>query len=163
VSLPPAKIGVVEVTPLLRELLVYCASLGKLDVRIPHEARLAGLVLDLLTTSPTMPLSLPMPRDARALRVADSVRADPASAVGTDDLSRSAGASPRTIERLFALETGMTFGRWRQQARLLSALALLAEGAPVTQVALDVGYASPSAFIAMFKSALGTTPSRFFA
>ena len=57
----------------------------------------------------------------------------------------------------------MTFARWKQQSRLLAALRLLAEHKPVTTVAFEVGYESPSAFIAMFKSALGTTPSRFFA
>lgn len=57
----------------------------------------------------------------------------------------------------------MTFGRWRQQLRLLHALRLLAAGRPVTAVALEVGYDSPSAFIAMFRAALGTTPSRYFA
>lgn len=155
-------IHVVEVSPLLRELLVYAAKLGKLDVRIPHQARLAGLVVDLLSTIPTMPLALPVPRDPRALRVAEAVRGDPSESADVTVLARSAGASVRTIERLFVAETGMPFGRWRQQARLLSALTLLAGGASVTRVALDVGYASPSAFIAMFKSALGTTPSRFF-
>jgi AraC-like DNA-binding protein len=63
---------------------------------------------------------------------------------------------------LFVLETGMPFGRWREQARLLAAMTWLADGVPVTRVALDVGYASPSAFIAMFKHTLGKTPSRFF-
>ena len=57
----------------------------------------------------------------------------------------------------------MTFGKWRQQLRLLQAMRLLAAGRPVTAVALDVGYDSPSAFIAMFKRTLGTTPHRYFA
>ena len=72
------------------------------------------------------------------------------------------GVSKRTLERLFRAETGLTFGRWRQQARLLEALRLIAAGRPVTTVTLDVGYESPSAFIAMFKNALGTTPSRYY-
>ncbi len=147
---------VVDVPPLLRELLAYCAMRGKLDRTIPHEARLAGLVDDLLRERAAVPVELPMPRDPRALRVANELRAG-----GTLD-ARRAGASVRTLERLFVAETGMTLGRYRQQACLLQALGRLAEGAKVTEVALDAGYATPSAFIAMFKKVLGTTPSRFF-
>jgi AraC-like DNA-binding protein len=66
------------------------------------------------------------------------------------------------LERLFQAETGMTFGKWRQQLRLLHALRQLAMDRPVTEVALEVGYDSPSAFIAMFRGALGTTPTRYF-
>jgi AraC-like DNA-binding protein len=68
----------------------------------------------------------------------------------------------RTLERLFQTETGMTFGKWRQQLRLLHALRLLAADRAVTAVALEVGYDSPSAFIAAFKSLFGTTPARYF-
>jgi len=79
-----------------------------------------------------------------------------------DALGRAAGASRRTPERLFRTETGMSVGRWRQQARLLHAMRLLARGEPVTSIALEVGYESPSAFIATFKSVLGTTPGSYF-
>jgi AraC-like DNA-binding protein len=145
---------VIEVSPLLHELIIHCSTRGTLDIANAHDARLAGLLMDFLRDVGASPLALPMPRDERALRMARSIRAG--------DASTPKGASVRTIERLFLAETGMTLGRWRQQARLLEALARLAEGASVTEVALDVGYATPSAFITMFKSVLGTTPSRFF-
>ena len=77
-------------------------------------------------------------------------------------MARRVATSARTLERIFQEETGMTFGRWRQQLRLLQAMRLLAAGRPVTAVALEVGYDSPSAFIAMFKRTLGTTPHRYF-
>jgi AraC-like DNA-binding protein len=159
--LPLARPCVVEVAPLLRELLAYCGQLGKLDPAVPHEARLAGLLIDLVSVVEAMPLALPMPRDPRALRLARALREAPADDAMLGRLVRRAGASLRTIERLFAAETGMPFGRWRQQARLLAAMTMLAEGMPVTRVALEVGYASPSAFIAMFRSAIGKTPSQF--
>ncbi|MGH9887478.1 MAG: helix-turn-helix domain-containing protein, partial [bacterium] len=73
------------------------------------------------------------------------------------------GASKRTLERLFRDETGMSFGAWRQQLRLLQALPLLAAGEPVTNVALSVRYESTSAFIARFRRVLGTTPGRYYA
>ncbi len=159
---PLAKTCVVEVKPLLRELLVYCAARGKLDAHVPHEGRLAGLLVDLVAELETVPLALPMPRDGRAVRVARAIKRDPGGDSTPAALARGAGASERTIERLFVHETGMTLGRWRKQARLLHALTLLAERMPVTEVALEVGYASPSAFISMFKDALGRTPSRYF-
>lgn len=78
-------------------------------------------------------------------------------------MARRVATSPRTLERLFQKETGMTFGRWRQQLRLLHALRELVAGKAATAVALEVGYDSPSAFIAMFRRTLGTTPFRYFA
>ena len=122
-------------------------------------ARLPGTRPDVTIFTP---LELPMPREARALRIARRVQDDPAESATLDELARSAGGSRRTLERLFHAETGMSFGRWRQQARLLHAMRLLAGGAPVTTVALDVGYESTSAFIAAFSRALGTTPGRYY-
>jgi AraC-like DNA-binding protein len=75
---------------------------------------------------------------------------------------RGSGASRRTLERLFQRETGISLGRWRQQARLLHAMRRLAHGESVTSIALEVGYESPSAFIATFSNAFGTTPGRFY-
>jgi AraC-like DNA-binding protein len=66
------------------------------------------------------------------------------------------------LERIFQKETGLTFGKWWQQLRLLHALRLLAGGRAVTSVALDVGYDSPSAFIAAFRRYFGATPARYF-
>jgi AraC-like DNA-binding protein len=56
----------------------------------------------------------------------------------------------------------MTFGKWRQQLRLMEAMRHLAEGAKVTHAALESGYGTPSAFISMFRKALGTTPKVYF-
>jgi AraC-like DNA-binding protein len=153
----------VNVAPLLRELILHVIRLGTLDRRVPVQARLLDVLLDQLDALPTIPVQLPMPRDKRAARVADRLRAHPSAPGSLKQLTRIAGASMRTIERLFVTETGLTFGKWRQQLRLLEALRLLAAGRPVTAVALDVGYDSPSAFIAMFRRTLGTTPNRYFA
>jgi AraC-like DNA-binding protein len=154
---------VLEVSPLLRELIIAAALRGKLERDIAHDAHIAALILALLHDVGTAPLELPMPRDARALRVAERIRAHPGIGDKTSSLARAAGASPRTLERLFQSETGLTLGRWRQQARLLEALTRLAAGDPVGAVADHVGYATASAFVAMFRAALGTTPRRYFA
>jgi AraC-like DNA-binding protein len=73
-----------------------------------------------------------------------------------------AGASKRTIERIFKDDLGMTFAQWRQQLRLMRAMVLLAEGTKVTHAALESGYSTPSAFISMFRRSMGTTPTMYF-
>ena len=119
-------------------------------------------VLDELRTLPSAPLHLPQPRDPRLRRVTEALRAEPADPRPLPAWARRAGASPRTLARLFLAETGLGFRAWRQRARLLRALVALADNTPVTTVAFDAGYDSPSAFIAAFKRAFGTTPGRYF-
>jgi AraC-like DNA-binding protein len=162
-ALPLEETTVIEVSPLLRELLVHCAMLGRLDERVGFERRLAGLLVDLVAAAPRSLFRLPMPTDPRAVRVAQAIRQDPGGRETTAMLAKKAATSGRTLERLFLSDTGMSVGAWRKQARLHHAIALLTSDAPVTTVALEVGYSSPSAFIATFKAAFGTTPSRFLA
>jgi AraC-like DNA-binding protein len=158
----PRRCCVVEVAPLLRELILHAIAQGPLRRDRPEHRRLVDFLLDQLRALPVVPLELPMPRDERALRVALRLRDDPGGTAALGALARDAGASRRTLERLFQRETGISLGRWRQQARLLHAMRRLAHGEPVTGVALEVGYESPSAFIATFSNAFGTTPGRFY-
>jgi AraC-like DNA-binding protein len=109
-----------------------------------------------------VPLQLPHLSDPRAVRVAEILVRDPGDARTLAQLCRVAGASKRSIERLFQKESGMTFGKWRQQLRLMQGMRFLAEGAKVTHAALESGYNTPSAFIAMFRKVLGTTPTSYF-
>ena len=153
---------VMNVSPLLRELIIHATSVGALDGTVPAHQRLIGIILDQLDELPAIPLQIPMPADTRARKVADIIRANIGETITLKELSRKVGASKRTIERLFLTETKLTFGQWRQQLRLMHALQLLAGGENVTNVALDVGYESTSAFIAVFKDAFGITPSRYF-
>jgi AraC-like DNA-binding protein len=158
----PRRCCVVAVSPLLRELVLHTIVEGMLRRDQAAHRRLVDVLLDQLRVLPAVPLELPIPRDGRALRVARRLQEHPAERATLDALARRAGASRRTLERLFHLETGMSFGRWRQQARLLHAMRLLAGGAPVTTAALEVGYESTSAFIAAFSQVLGTTPGRYY-
>jgi AraC-like DNA-binding protein len=103
-----------------------------------------------------------MPSDRRLVPIAQALTAHPEDPRTLSDWGRSVGASERTLARLFRADTGLSFRLWRQQARLLEALRRLADREPVTTVALDLGYDSPSAFIAMFKCTLGTTPGHYF-
>ena len=158
----PRRCSAVNVSPLLRELIRHTITLGALDQNVPAQARLIGFLLDQLSTLPTIPLQLPLPSDERAMRAVEWMRAHPDDPGLIKQMAKRVAVSARTLERLFQAETGMTFGKWRQQLRLLHALRLLAAGRAVTAVALDVGYESPSAFIAMFRRTLGTTPRRYF-
>jgi len=162
-DLLPKDCCVVNVSPLLRELILRAVEIGMLDRNVPSHQHLIDIILDQFHALPTVPLKLPMPVDRRALRVAEAVRENPALVKSLDHLTKKIGASKRTIERLFQTETEMTFGKWRQLSRMLHALRLLAAGEPVTTVALEVGYDSTSAFISAFKTALGTTPGRYYA
>src|SRR6185503_15231595 len=116
------------------------------------------VLMDELAAAPVEPLLLPMPSDPRALAAANGILASPADEATTDDVARRSALSARTLERLFRAETGMTFGLWRQKARLLESVRLLAEGGTVTAAAIDSGYSSVSAYIAAFKQTFGCTP-----
>jgi len=153
---------VVQVSALLRESILRAMAFAKPYAEQGAEARLVAVIADEIRAAPTAPLHLPLPRDPRARRVADALRANPGDPRTLVDWARAAGASVRTLERVFERETKLPFGAWRQQARLLRALEELASGEPVTTVALDLGYETPSAFIAMFRRALGTSPGKYF-
>jgi AraC-like DNA-binding protein len=158
----PSQCSVVNVSPLLRELILHAVALGPLDAHQPPHMRLIGVILDQLSVLPAIPLRLPALSDPRAQRAAEWLRRSPGENASLDRIARQVGASKRTLERIFLRETGMTLGAWRQQLRLLQALPLLAAGEPVTSVALSVGYDSTSAFIARFRQVLGTTPGRYY-
>ena len=153
---------VVQVSDLLRACIARFFEYPAWWAESGPEARLVALLLDELHVAETAPLHLPMPKDPRALGVAGAFREHPSVRRSVRDWAKLAGTSERTFERLWATEVGMTFGRWQQQARLLRALEVLASKKSVTEAALQVGYDTTSAFIAMFRSAMGTTPARYF-
>ena len=124
----PGRCCAVNVSPLLRELILHTITLGMLDQSVPERARLIGFLADQLSTLPSIPLQLPLPSDERARRAATWMRAHPDDSGSIKQMSKRVSTSVRTLERLFQKETGMTFGKWRQQLRLLHALRLLAAG-----------------------------------
>lgn len=158
----PQICAVVAVSGLLRELILRAVEMPMHYDETGADGRVAGLIFDELRTLPALPLHLPSPRDSRLQRLCAAVRAQPANDRTLDAWGREVGASARTLARLFRDETGLTFGRWRAQARLLAALGRLAAGDKVTTVALDLGYDSPSAFTALFRRHFGVPPSRYF-
>ena len=154
---------VISVGPLLRELILRVAELGALDSREPVEARLMSVLMDELAAARIEPLLLPLPVDTRALTAAQYFLKEPANSATTEVVARESGLSARTLERLFRAETGMSFGLWRQKARLLESVRLLAQNGSVTEAALDSGYWSVSAYIAAFKQTFGCTPGAMVA
>ncbi|MGB3067883.1 MAG: helix-turn-helix transcriptional regulator [Ottowia sp.] len=153
---------VVGISPLLRELIR--AAMG---IPLPYEAdsrdgRLMRLLLDELRVLPVLPMHLPHPADPRLQRISQRLEQRPDDPSTLEDWAERIHVNPKTLQRLFARDTGMSFGRWRQQARLLHALERLAQGERVIDVALAAGYDSPGAFATMFKRHFGQSPSAFF-
>jgi AraC-like DNA-binding protein len=158
----PKKCFVMNVAPLLKELILHACRFRKLNKKVPAEKRILEFVVDQLREMTSIPLQLPHPVDSRAMRIVRALATNPGDPRTLGRLSKDCGASKRTIQRLFLEETKMTFGKWRQRFRLLHATELLASGEKVTAAALEVGYQSPSAFISMFRKQLGKTPTHYF-
>ena len=149
---------VLAVGPLLREVI---RTLTERPLNGEHRYHLEQVALHELRRVEALPLGLPAPRDPRLADLARLLEDNPADPRSLPELGRAVGASARTLSRLFRSETGITFPQWRAQLRLHHALKLLAAGSPVTRVAADCGYRSPSAFIESFRQAFGTTPGRY--
>jgi AraC-like DNA-binding protein len=155
----PTLTTVIAVSPLLRELiLTVCGEPVVWDARGPIRL-VAALVLHEIRRAGTRKLGLPVCRDPRIVRVAAALIADPADPRDLDGFATVAGASVRTLARLFRAETGMSFQQWRRQLRMTEALARIAQGTPPARVAAAVGYASVPAFGAAFRETFGATPS----
>jgi AraC-like DNA-binding protein len=159
----PRTCCVVNVPPVLQELILHACTYPRLSRRSKVQAHLIAVIVDQLGTVRAIPLQLPSPSDPRAARVAEALQRDPSERRSLHAVCKRAGASKRTIERIFQSETRLSLGKWRQQLRLMRSLQLLAAGEKITHAALEAGYSTPSAFIAMFRKTLGTTPGRYFA
>jgi AraC-like DNA-binding protein len=159
-SLLPSVCEAIDVSPFLRELVLYVVRLGKLDGSKGADRRLIGVLTDQLASPEVLPLSLSIPKDNRARLVAERLQQDPSDETELADLGRFAGASPRTLQRLFRSETGLRFVEWRRRLRLLHAATLISTGSSVTEAGFEAGYQSTSAFVAAFRTELGCTPAR---
>jgi len=150
---------VMFVSPLLRELIVRAMELPALYDQHGMAGRVMMLILDEVARLPAQPLGLRMPADARLLRLCEIVLRDLSAIDSIARLGAAVGLSERSVIRLFPKETGLSFRRWHNQARLLKAFELLDQGQSLTRVALDVGYSGPSAFAKMCRRTLGKAPT----
>ncbi|NIA00305.1 helix-turn-helix domain-containing protein [Massilia sp. CCM 8734] len=156
----PQRPCTLRTSSLLREAVLRAATWA-LDPLDAQRERVAQLILDEIRHAPPAPFGLPLPRDSRLQRVARALIDDPADQRDLERWAEAAAMSTRTLTRRFSAETGFGFVAWRQRARLMRALEMLAAGKPVTTVAMDLGYASASAFIKLFAREFGATPAAY--
>lgn len=153
--------AVLKVSALLRELILKAVEIG--EEYEPESAgwRLMQVLLDELRQAGPTPLHLPMARDERVMRVIEALLEEPGDNRDLDQWGKVAGASGRTLARLFVSETSLTFGTWRKRLLLQEAVKRLDQGQQVTRIAFDLGYQSLSAFIEMFRKELGASPGQY--
>jgi len=158
----PARTCVINVSPLLRELVVEAVGIPLNRDLTARDERLIGLLIDELRVSNAIPLHLPIPNDPRLQSLCRSLIERPADRSSAREWAEAIGMGERTLHRLFSRETGMPFSQWREQARLATALREIAAGKKGVEVALNCGYSSQSAFSAMFRRHFGVPPSTFY-
>jgi AraC-like DNA-binding protein len=159
----PKSCCALGVTPLLRELLIRSAGLPLLYDEAGPGARIVTVLLDEIAAAQVERLHLPMPVNKRLRDVLEQMMASPAARGTMESWADRAGMSARTLARLIARETGMSFGRWRRQLGIMLAVKWMAEGATIQQVASDLGYESVPSFVTMFRKVLGAPPARYMA
>lgn len=159
----PGDCVVLEVTPLLRELIVRGAALPASYDEQGDDGLLMRLLLAEIRRLEPCALDLPLPESPDLTQLCERILGDLATHSPAARDADALRVSTRTLYRRFLRETGITFARWKQQARLLESIRRLADGVPVTTVAIDLGYESPSAFSTMFRRALGVAPRAFTA
>ena len=158
----PAECQVVAISPLLRELILAALEVIPPCAPDSRDARLMALLLDEVGVLPCLPLRLLYPSDPLLIRICHALGEQPGDRRTLSDWAAELAVDARTIQRRFARQTGMTFGQWRQQARLCCALEQLAAGEKIVDVAQTLGYDSPSAFATMFRRQFGSVPSAYY-
>lgn len=153
---------VLSVSALLHALISAAMSVPVEYDPASRDGLLMQLVLAELKSMPFVPLHIPMPQDRRLQTICQAIINKPSRIETLGEWGAIVGATARTLGSRFRAETGLTFGQWRQQARLVEAVRRLSSGQSVSIIAYDLGYRSESAFIAMFRRTLGTTPARYF-
>lgn len=154
---------IIEVTDFLDLLVSKSIDIG-FNVENKHtdrERRILSVLMDEIAESPAVNLSVTVPDEKRLLPIVKEILTHPSSSKSLESWAKTAGASERTISRLFQKHTGLGFARWRQKVRMVSALSMLEENIPIQQIALNVGYGSASAFTFAFRQEFGLSPQRY--
>lgn len=152
---------VLEIDPLLRELIVAFSLLAVEYDEQGADGRLVAVLLDRLAQAKTSDLMLPWPQAPHLIELCHYLANHADCRLPLAHFSAQLKMSDKTLSRAFKRDTGLSFRRWRQRSRLLAALPLLEAGERVTDVALACGYDSLSAFIAAFKALLGRSPGEY--
>lgn len=159
----PEKCCTLAISPLVKELVDRLTNEGIDYAPQSHVGRLTRVTLDELVTMPQQKLSLPVSANPKIRAMADALVSNPDDRSTFKVWAKRLALSERSLARLMLRETGLTFGRWRQQLHLIIALRELASGVPVQNVAANLGYESVNAFITMFRKNMGSTPAHYFA
>ncbi len=155
----PSRCCTLSLSPLVRELIIELADQS--TVAKANADTIETLLLSALPLMPIEDLHLPLTNEHRLDRIASALIEDPSDRSTLSDWAKRVAMSQNSLARLVQQETGLTFGHWRKQLQLIIAIRSLAAGATVQQVSGDLGYASVSAFITMFKKALGVSPAKY--
>lgn len=161
VSALPGEPIVYAVGPLLKALIAEAAGLRREADDDGYAGRVTQMILDQLRRATVIAAALPWPRGEALARLCETLYADPADARSAEEWGRELGMSSRTLTRRFEAEIGMSLRSWRRRMRLFKAIELLGGGMDVTQTALELGYASPSAFIYAFRMEMGVSPRSY--
>jgi AraC-like DNA-binding protein len=146
---------------LLRQLLTEAVEVSVEYDMYGRDGHLMQLLIDEVAAAPVLPLSLPLPRNERLAARCQHFLECPTLRDSIDSWSKDLALSRRSFTRLFREETGLSFALWQRHACIISALPRLADGEPVTTIALDLGYSSSNAFSTMFREILGFPPSKY--
>lgn len=157
----PEDCCTLSISPMIREMINWLASQNADYPLNNHAARLARVTLDELAEMPREHFNLPISSNSKIRTIADALTKEPSDRSTLATWAKRVAMSERSLARLMIRETGLTFGRWRQQLHLVVALRELASGATVQNVSVELGYESVNAFITMFKAALGSTPAQY--
>ncbi len=157
----PTQCCFLPLTPMQVEMALHLAHLPQQDLTTERVGKLVSVLLDELSAISPEQDFLPIPEDARLRLVADALMEKPADRAVVADWARRLAMSERNFTRLVKDKLGMSFGAWRQQIHIIQAQRWLAEKVSVKRIAADLGYDSPSSFIAMFKKATGCSPARY--
>ncbi|MGY4330863.1 AraC-like DNA-binding protein [Bradyrhizobium sp. LB1.3] len=157
----PDRTTVVQINPLMRELLSAIVGRPREYEEEGADGRLIDVILDQIAVSRVLPLNLPIPISAPLRAVAMEILERPMGGPDLHGLSNSLHMSTRTLQRQFKSETGLSLRSFRRQAKLLKALELLSARTPVSRISDQLGFGEPSAFISMFRAAYGVTPGRY--
>lgn len=154
----PSSPTVLAVSALLKALIVEAANIDGKRSTDGYPDRIAAMILDQLDRAPKLSAALPWPKDERLLALCEALYRDPSDERHAEEWAKELGMSSRTLTRRFEAELGLTLRSWKRRLRLFRAIELLGGGHSVTATAMDLGYASASAFIFAFRSEFGCSP-----
>lgn len=159
----PTECCTLSISSMVKEMILHLAGAPTDYQAESHIGRLSRVLLDELALMPMERLCLPVSNHPRLAEIENALLVDPSDRSTISQWATRVAMSERSLARLVVSETGLTFGRWRQLLHILVAIRELASGASVQRVSGDLGYESVTAFITMFKKALGQPPARYLA